>query len=68
MSLGLGKSLMAARYLLDGLTESAVTSKPRNSTSILPNWVFFLLNTMPALEQRERNLQTRLKFSSRVSL
>ena len=68
MSLGLGKSLMAPRNLSEGRTESSVTTNPRNSTWPDPNWNFFLLKTIPALELSDINLHVSMKFSSRLLL
>ena len=52
----------------EGLTESLVTVKPRNSTVFSPNGNFFLLKTIPAAALRDKSLHVSVKFSARVLL
>ena len=56
MFLGTAKFLMLSRILWDGFTSLSVRMKPANSTSFLAKTNFFLLNTIPFLEQRVKYL------------
>ena len=64
---GVGKSLIARVNFWHGLTESAVISKPANSTLGDANWNFNGFRVMPCRPQRVSQLHAWWKLSSMVS-
>ena len=64
---GVGKSYMALRYFLYGLTESFVISKPANSTSSSTKRKFSGLRVIPCLPQLSSQFAAWKKLSLIVS-
>ena len=61
MLVGMGKSMMASVYLAAGLMPSSVIRNPANSTSLLANQNFAVLNTRLFLLQCDKILHILLK-------